>query len=94
MQPNTSHCTFLKSFLIIRSLIIPPTGAAAFLASLYIGDMWLGAESPVMFNTYVKMVCEGASMDGSKETTPRKKKEDLEAMVSLCSDLSALLPKS
>ncbi|XP_040194806.1 nucleolar pre-ribosomal-associated protein 1 isoform X2 [Rana temporaria] len=71
--------------------------AASFLASLYIGDMWLGAKSPVMFITYVKMVCEGDDMDGSspKEKTPRKKKKkDQEAMVSLCRDLSAAVPKS
>lgn len=71
--------------------------AASFLASLYIGDMWLGAKSPVMFNTYVKLVCEGDGMDGSssKEKTPRKKRrKDQEAMVSICRDISAALPKS
>ncbi|CAI9586076.1 unnamed protein product [Staurois parvus] len=71
--------------------------AASFLASLYIGDMWLGAKSPVMFNTYVKMVCKGAGKDSSssKIKSPRKKrKEDQEAMVSLCRDISAAIPKS
>ncbi|KAM5180794.1 nucleolar pre-ribosomal-associated protein 1 [Mantella aurantiaca] len=70
--------------------------AASFLASLYIGDMWLGAESPVMFNIYVKMVCEGGGMDRLKEKTPRKKRTEVpeEAMVSLCRDISAAGPKS
>ncbi|XP_018420504.1 PREDICTED: nucleolar pre-ribosomal-associated protein 1 [Nanorana parkeri] len=71
--------------------------AASLLASLYISDMWLGAKSPVMFNAYVKMVCEGADLDisSSKEKTPRKKrKEEQEAMVSLCRDISAAVSKS
>lgn len=59
--------------------------------------MWLGAKSPVMFITYVKMVCEADDMEGSspKEKTPRKnRKKDQAAMVSLCRDLSAAVPKS
>ncbi|XP_068126588.1 nucleolar pre-ribosomal-associated protein 1 [Hyperolius riggenbachi] len=71
--------------------------AASYLASVYIGDIWLGAQSSNMFSTHVGMVCEAAGMhsSSSKEKTPRKKrKEKQEAIVSLCYDISAAVPKS
>ncbi|XP_063812468.1 nucleolar pre-ribosomal-associated protein 1 [Pseudophryne corroboree] len=72
--------------------------AANFLVSLYVGDIWLGAQSPVMFKAHVKMVCEAADVDTScsEDKTPKRKKrrEEQEAIVSICRDLSATLPKS
>ncbi|KAM9319582.1 nucleolar pre-ribosomal-associated protein 1 [Gastrophryne carolinensis] len=69
--------------------------AASFLASLYIGDMWLGAASPVVLDTHVKLVCESSAASGSKQKTPRKaRKKDLEAMASLCRDIAESLSNS
>lgn len=33
---------------------------AAFLVSLYIKDIWLGAQQPVTFLAHIRMVCEAA----------------------------------
>ncbi|XP_069801892.1 nucleolar pre-ribosomal-associated protein 1 [Dendropsophus ebraccatus] len=72
--------------------------AGSFLASLYIGDIWLGSDSPVTFQNHVKLVCEAADQDvlHAKEKTPSRKKrtEEQVAIVSLCRRLATVLPKS
>ncbi|XP_075710651.1 nucleolar pre-ribosomal-associated protein 1 [Rhinoderma darwinii] len=72
--------------------------AGSFMASLYIGDIWLGADSPVMFRSHVNLVCEAADLEVScsKEKTPLRIKgtEKQAAIVSLCRKLSTLLPSS
>ncbi|KAM5281325.1 nucleolar pre-ribosomal-associated protein 1 [Ctenodactylus gundi] len=55
--------------------------SAAFLVSLYIKDVWLGAEQPDTLLTHTRMVCEAAeAMPGDGE----------EAIVTLCKDIAAL----
>ncbi|XP_023375485.1 nucleolar pre-ribosomal-associated protein 1 [Pteropus vampyrus] len=56
---------------------------AAFLVSLYIKDVWLGAPRPDTLLTHVQMVCDAA------EETPSG---DQEAVVMLCKDIAALAP--
>ncbi|XP_071994741.1 nucleolar pre-ribosomal-associated protein 1 isoform X2 [Engystomops pustulosus] len=73
--------------------------AASFMASLYVGDIWLGADSPVMLRTHVRLVSEASDLDvsGYIEKTPVRKKrrsEKPEAMVSVCRKLSTLRPGS
>ncbi|XP_048349854.1 nucleolar pre-ribosomal-associated protein 1 isoform X2 [Sphaerodactylus townsendi] len=53
-----------------------------FLTSLYIGDIWLGAQQPDMFRTHVKLIC-GAD-GGGQNGDIYKMREPEEAIVSLC----------
>ncbi|CAN2387608.1 URB1 ribosome biogenesis 1 homolog (S. cerevisiae) [Pristimantis euphronides] len=64
------------------------------MASLYIGDTWLGADSLVTFKSHMELVCEAADVLRSKDKVPvrKKKTEEPEAMVSLCRELSTALP--
>nr|XP_036870514.1 nucleolar pre-ribosomal-associated protein 1 isoform X1 [Manis javanica] len=57
--------------------------AAAFLVSLYIKDIWLGAQRPDTLLTHVRMVCDSA------EDVPSGNKE---AIFMLCRDLAASAP--
>ncbi|XP_056415470.1 nucleolar pre-ribosomal-associated protein 1 isoform X2 [Hyla sarda] len=72
--------------------------ASSFMASLYIGDIWLSPDSPVTFQSHVKLVCEAADLDvlHTKEKTPsrRKKSEEQVAIVSLCRKLCTVLPST
>lgn len=56
---------------------------AAFLVSLYIKDIWLGAQQPNTLVTHVQMICDAAeeALSGDKE-----------AVVELCRDIAALPP--
>ncbi|XP_074853089.1 nucleolar pre-ribosomal-associated protein 1 [Carettochelys insculpta] len=56
--------------------------SCVFLASVYIGDIWLGAQEPDMFISHVKLICSGT---GAKLNGDDKQAE--ETMVSLCRDL-------
>uniref|UniRef100_A0A8C5PK70 URB1 ribosome biosis homolog n=1 Tax=Leptobrachium leishanense TaxID=445787 RepID=A0A8C5PK70_9ANUR len=66
--------------------------SANFLVSLYVGDVWLGAKSADTFRAHLEKICESDSVDRprSKEKTPirKKRKESLEAIVSVCKELS------
>ncbi|OCT93833.1 hypothetical protein XELAEV_18011503mg [Xenopus laevis] len=65
-----------------------------FLTSLYIQDMWLGADDLDMFRSHVKAVCQAVDLEfpTAKEKTPkRKKKETQEPIISFCKDLSKTL---
>ncbi|XP_073087525.1 nucleolar pre-ribosomal-associated protein 1-like isoform X2 [Manis javanica] len=57
--------------------------AAAFLVSLYIKDIWLGAQRPDTLLTHVRMVCDSA------EDVPSGNKE---AIFMLCRDLTTSAP--
>ncbi|XP_016063699.1 PREDICTED: nucleolar pre-ribosomal-associated protein 1-like [Miniopterus natalensis] len=57
--------------------------SAAFLLSLYIKDVWLGAQQPDALLTHVQMVCDAV------EDAPGG---DQEAIVGLCKDIAALAP--
>lgn len=59
------------------------SATAAFLVSLYIKDVWLGAPRPDTLLTHVQMVC------GAAEDAPSG---DQEAIVVLCKDLAAVAP--
>jgi len=56
---------------------------AAFLVSLYIKDVWLGAQRPDTLLTHVRMICDTA------EDTPSG---DEEAIVILCKNIAASVP--
>ncbi|XP_027441652.2 nucleolar pre-ribosomal-associated protein 1 isoform X1 [Zalophus californianus] len=56
---------------------------AAFLVSLYIKDVWLGAQRPDTLLTHVRMICDSA------EDTPSG---DEEAIVILCKNIAASVP--
>uniref|UniRef100_H3BBX5 URB1 ribosome biosis homolog n=1 Tax=Latimeria chalumnae TaxID=7897 RepID=H3BBX5_LATCH len=61
--------------------------AGTFLLSLYIRDLWLGAEKPEMFLTHVRTVSdmeqEAMGKDKEKRTKGKKQKEE-ETLVCLC----------
>uniref|UniRef100_A0A5F9DR07 URB1 ribosome biosis homolog n=1 Tax=Oryctolagus cuniculus TaxID=9986 RepID=A0A5F9DR07_RABIT len=57
--------------------------SAAFLVSLYVKDLWLGAPQPDTLRAHVRMVCEAA------ERTPGAGEE---AIVALCTGLAASRP--
>ncbi|XP_019379437.1 PREDICTED: nucleolar pre-ribosomal-associated protein 1 [Gavialis gangeticus] len=63
-------------------------GVCVFLASVYIGDIWLGAQEPDTLITHVKLIC--GSTDGILNADDRKhhKKAD-EFIVSLCKELNS-----
>uniref|UniRef100_A0A8C4VFM0 URB1 ribosome biosis homolog n=1 Tax=Gopherus evgoodei TaxID=1825980 RepID=A0A8C4VFM0_9SAUR len=60
--------------------------SCVFLASVYIGDIWLGEQEPDMFISHVKLIC--GSTDGKLNGDDKKMhKQAEEAMVSLCKDI-------
>ncbi|XP_073440651.1 nucleolar pre-ribosomal-associated protein 1 [Dendrobates tinctorius] len=61
--------------------------AGSFMASLYIGDIFLGASSPVTFTSHVQLVCEAADQDVRK-----KRREEHEPIVSVCRKLRTVVP--
>ncbi|XP_069616946.1 nucleolar pre-ribosomal-associated protein 1 isoform X2 [Ranitomeya imitator] len=61
--------------------------AGSFMASLYIGDIWLGASSPVTFTSHVQLVCEAADWDVQK-----KRRDEHEPIVSVCRKLCTVVP--
>lgn len=65
------------------SPVSPSPASAAFLLSLYIQDVWLGAQQPDTLLAHVQMVREAA------EDAPDG---DQEAIVGLCEDIAALDP--
>uniref|UniRef100_A0A452UU67 URB1 ribosome biogenesis homolog n=1 Tax=Ursus maritimus TaxID=29073 RepID=A0A452UU67_URSMA len=65
--------------LMILSISSPAT--AAFLVSLYIKDVWLGAQRPDTLLTHVQMIC-----DATEDTLSD------EAIVILCKDIAASVP--
>ncbi|XP_073524409.1 nucleolar pre-ribosomal-associated protein 1 [Phyllobates terribilis] len=60
--------------------------AGSFMASLYFGDIWLGASSPVTFTSHVQLVCEAADREVRKRRT-----EEHEPIVSVCRKLCTVL---
>ncbi|XP_047576986.1 nucleolar pre-ribosomal-associated protein 1 [Lutra lutra] len=58
---------------------------AAFLVSLYIKDIWLGAQRPDTLLTHVQMIC-----DATEDTLSG----DEEAVVILCKDITASVPSA
>lgn len=53
-----------------------------FLTSLYVGDMWLGAQEPDVLFTHVRLVCTGAGYELQDDLETQKQGE--ETIVSLC----------
>lgn len=66
-----------------NGLVTSSSAAAAFLVSLYIKDIWLGAQRPDTLLTHVRMVCDSA------EDVPSGNKE---AIFMLCRDLTTSAP--
>ncbi|KAM4701657.1 nucleolar pre-ribosomal-associated protein 1 [Discoglossus pictus] len=65
--------------------------AGDFLMSLYVGDVWLGAEEPVTFRHHVEAISESAVFPSTNQKTPtRKRKEAQEVIVCLCKELSSV----
>ncbi|XP_055965198.1 nucleolar pre-ribosomal-associated protein 1 [Sorex fumeus] len=60
---------------------------AAFLVSLYIKDMWLGAPRPDTLLAHVRMVCDAAITTGEEEEG-----DEEEPVVKLCRALQASIP--
>ncbi|XP_042854603.1 nucleolar pre-ribosomal-associated protein 1 isoform X2 [Panthera tigris] len=58
---------------------------AAFLVSLYIKDVWLGAQRPDTLLTHIQMI---------RDATEDAPKGDKEAVVMLCKDMAALVPNA
>lgn len=59
---------------------MPPAASAAFLVSLYVKDVWLGAPRPDILSTHVRLVCEAAACaQGEEEEKP---------VVALCAGLA------
>lgn len=65
----------------LMASVYPSSASAALLVSLYIKDMWLGAQRPDTLLAHVRMVCEAA------EDSPDREEE---AIVSMCRDLTAV----
>lgn len=66
-----------------NGLVVPSSAAAAFLVSLYIKDIWLGAQRPDTLLSHVRMVLDTAEdLGGGNE----------EAIVRLCRDIAATVP--
>lgn len=61
------------------------SATAAFLVSLYIKDIWLGAQQPDTLLTHVQMIC-----DATEDTLSG----DEEAIVILCKDIAASVPSA
>lgn len=66
-----------------NGLVVPSSAAAAFLMSLYIKDIWLGAQRPDTLLSHVRMVLNAAEESGGG---------DEEAIVRLCRDIAAMVP--
>ncbi|XP_053164399.1 nucleolar pre-ribosomal-associated protein 1 isoform X2 [Hemicordylus capensis] len=62
--------------------------AGLFLTSVYIGDMWLGAQQPEMFTSHVKLICGAVD---SKQNSGDHNIWESEAMVSVCKDIYSFL---
>lgn len=61
----------------------PSSATAAFLVSLYIKDIWLGAQRPESLLTHVRMVLDA---------TEDRQAGDEEPIIRLCRDLTAAAP--
>ena len=66
-----------------NGLLVPSSAAAAFLVSLYIKDLWLGAQRPDTLLSHVRMVLDAAEESGGG---------DEQAIVRLCRDIAATVP--
>ena len=64
-------------------LVVPSSAAAAFLVSLYVKDIWLGAQRPDTLLSHVRMVLDTAEDSG---------RGNEEAIVRLCRDIAATVP--
>uniref|UniRef100_A0A8C8SFU0 URB1 ribosome biogenesis homolog n=1 Tax=Pelusios castaneus TaxID=367368 RepID=A0A8C8SFU0_9SAUR len=85
---NTSFYEVVKRFCLsaMKEKDEIKKAACVFLASVYIGDIWLGAQEPDMFISHIKLICGGA--DGKLNGDDKKRhKQAEEAMVSLCKDI-------
>ncbi|XP_066475924.1 nucleolar pre-ribosomal-associated protein 1 [Tiliqua scincoides] len=84
-------CGILKRFCLsaLDEEDVMKKAAAMFLTSVYIGDIWLGAEQPEMFITHVKLKC--GVTDDKQNSNYQKIWESEEAMISLCRDIYSFL---
>ncbi|NXA14825.1 NPA1P protein, partial [Sapayoa aenigma] len=57
-----------------------------FLTSVYIGDMWLGAQEPDLLITHVRLICSSAD-DGLNDDDLETREQGEETIVSLCKTL-------
>lgn len=71
--------------VLMALLSTSSSATAAFLASLYIKDIWLGAQQPDTLLTHVQMIC-----DATEDTLSG----DEEAIVILCKDIAASVPST
>ncbi|KAF0880051.1 NPA1P protein, partial [Crocuta crocuta] len=71
---------------VLMAMSSPSSSAtAAFLVSLYIKDIWLGTQRPDTLLSHIQMIREAT------EDTPRG---DEEAVITLCKDIAASVPKA
>uniref|UniRef100_A0A452UVD1 URB1 ribosome biogenesis homolog n=1 Tax=Ursus maritimus TaxID=29073 RepID=A0A452UVD1_URSMA len=79
-SPNCAHFPH-RALCVLMILSISSPATAAFLVSLYIKDVWLGAQRPDTLLTHVQMIC-----DATEDTLSD------EAIVILCKDIAASVP--
>lgn len=59
------------------------TAVSVFLTSVYIGDVWLGAQEPDMLITHVKLICSSTD-DKLNDDDMETDKQGEEAIIPLC----------
>uniref|UniRef100_A0A8C9KLM5 URB1 ribosome biosis homolog n=1 Tax=Panthera tigris altaica TaxID=74533 RepID=A0A8C9KLM5_PANTA len=74
-----------KLLCVLMALLPSSSATAAFLVSLYIKDVWLGAQRPDTLLTHIQMI---------RDATEDAPKGDEEAVVMLCKDMAALVPNA
>lgn len=68
------------------SLHFSSTAVCVFLTSVYIGDIWLGAQEPDMLITHVKLICSSTD-DGLNDGDLETHKQGEKTIMSLCKPL-------
>ncbi|XP_068038864.1 nucleolar pre-ribosomal-associated protein 1 isoform X1 [Anomalospiza imberbis] len=58
------------------------TAVSVFLTSIYIGDMWLGAQEPDMLLSHVRLICTSADYELQDDSDTQRQRE--ETVMSLC----------
>nr|XP_006126118.2 nucleolar pre-ribosomal-associated protein 1 [Pelodiscus sinensis] len=86
---NTSFHEVIKTFCLsaMKEKDEIKKASCVFLASVYIGDIWLGAQEPDTFISHVKLICHGTDHGKLNGDDKKMHKKAEEAMVSLCKDI-------
>lgn len=83
MRVGGTTCFPAQWICVLTALLSSPSSATtAFLVSLYIKDIWLGAQQPDTLLAHVQMTCDAAEEALSGDT---------EAVTVFCKDIAAAL---